>query len=77
MYFLIYLLFYQKRGQRMKKKIMALVTVTIMALQLVACSLEPTCKASGCDETNLYQDGYCKYHYYMNAGESMIKDIVN
>lgn len=62
---------------RMKKKIMALVTVTIMALQLVACSLEPTCKASGCDETNLYQDGYCKYHYYMNAGESMIKDIVN
>ena len=40
----------------MKKKITALVTVTIMALQLVACSLEPTCKASGCDETNLYQD---------------------
>lgn len=61
----------------MKKKLLAVLFVAIMAFQLVACSLQPTCKESGCDETEIYQDGYCKYHYYMNAGEEILKDIIN
>lgn len=61
----------------MKKKLLAVLFVTVMVLQLVACSLEKTCKASGCDETEIYQDGYCKYHYYMNAGEDFLKELIN
>ena len=61
----------------MKKRLIAALLVTIMALQFAACSFEPTCKASGCDETDIYKDGYCKYHYYMNAGEDILKDIIN
>lgn len=61
----------------MKKRITAVLLVTFIALQLVACSLEQTCKASGCDETEIYQDGYCKYHYYMNTGEDFLKELIN
>lgn len=61
----------------MKKRITAVLFVTIMALQLAACSLEPTCKASDCNETDIYKDGYCKYHYYTNAGEDLLKDLFN
>lgn len=61
----------------MKKKVLTVLLVGIMAMQLVACSLEPTCKASDCEETEIYQDGYCKYHHWMNQGEQAIKDFIN
>ena len=61
----------------MKKRIIALLFLAVMGLQLAACSLEPTCKASGCDETDIYKDGYCKYHYYKNAGEDFLKGLFN
>ena len=32
------------------------------------------CKAEGCDETDLYDDGYCKYHYYKNFGQNAIDE---
>ena len=46
-----------------------------MVLQLTACSFN-TCKESGCDD-EIYEDGYCKYHYYIHAGEDILKDIIN
>lgn len=61
----------------MKKKFLAALFVVIMALQLMACSLRPTCKESGCDETEIYKDGYCNYHYFVHASEDVLKDIVN
>lgn len=44
---------------------------------LTACSFEQTCKASDCDETDIYMDGYCKYHYYLTTGEDALKDFIN
>lgn len=62
----------------MKKRILTLLIVTALAgLSMTACSLEKTCKEPGCDETELYKDGYCKYHYYINTGEDIIKDVIN
>ena len=62
----------------MKKKLVTMLLVGTMAVcSLTACSFEKTCKASGCDETKIYEDGFCKYHYFINAGESIIKDKVN
>lgn len=61
----------------MKTKIIVALLVMVMALQFAACSLEPTCKASGCDETEIYEEGYCRYHYFKNAGEDLLKDIFN
>lgn len=63
----------------MKKKFLALLLMTVMALQLGACSFnfEPTCKESGCEETDIYEEGYCKYHYLMKAGENVLKDFIN
>lgn len=62
----------------MKKRLMTLVLVGTMAVcSLTACSFEKTCKADGCTETELYKDGYCKYHYYVCNGESIIKDVIN
>lgn len=60
----------------MKRKI-SLLVMLVMALYLSACSLEPTCKVSSCEETNIYEDGYCKYHYYENVGDTMLKDLFN
>ena len=59
----------------MKKKLVAVLMVVAVMSQLVACSLG--CKADGCDEKEIYEDGYCKYHYYLNVGENAIKDILN
>lgn len=63
----------------MKKKIIAILIIAVMALQLSACTFdfEPTCKEDGCTEKEIYDEGYCRYHYYMNAGESILKDIIN
>ncbi len=47
-----------------------------IVLQLTACSITNTCKESGCDD-EIYEEGYCKYHYYLKAGSDIIKDIVN
>lgn len=59
----------------MKKKAFSVLVALGIVLQLTACSLN-TCKESGCDD-EIYEDGYCKYHYYLNAGEDILKDIFN
>lgn len=62
----------------MRKGLITLILVGVTALcSLTACSLQQTCKASGCDETNIYMDGYCKYHYYLTTGEDALKDLIN
>lgn len=58
----------------MKKKLTAI--IMLLAIMLSACSFTPTCKANGCD-SDIYQDGYCKYHYYLKNGEDTLKDIIN
>ena len=60
----------------MKRKLFAIILLAMLALQLTACSLETTCKASDCDETDIYEDGYCKLHYYENVGENVIKELL-
>ncbi len=53
-------------------------------VSLAGCTFKQTCKEPGCDETNIYQDGYCKYHYGTNQvdeliddGEEFLKDLIN
>lgn len=62
----------------MKKKMWVLGLLMLILCETVACSMpQKTCKQSGCDETDIYKDGCCKYHYYLHSGEDIIKDIVN
>lgn len=61
----------------MKKKMKFLILLVAALVQLTACSMEPTCKVAGCDETEIYEDGYCKYHYYEKVGDTIMKDIFN
>ena len=61
----------------MKRKFTILLFALAMAMSMTACSFNMTCKVSGCNETELYEDGYCKYHYYRDAGEGLLKDIIN
>lgn len=61
----------------LKKRIMTVFFVMMMLLQLSACSLQISCKADGCNETDIYEDGYCRYHYYLRAGENLLKEIIN
>ena len=48
----------------MKKRILSLFIALITVSQFTACGLF-SCKESGCDD-EVYEDGYCKYHYYSN-----------
>jgi len=57
-----------------KKVIISLLIVTVILL--TGCNMF-TCKKQGCNEKDIYKDGYCKYHYGINEGEEMIKDIIN
>ena len=59
----------------MKKRILSLFIALITVSQFTACGLF-SCKESGCDD-EVYEDGYCKYHYYINAGRDILKDIIN
>lgn len=61
-----------KRKVRMK----IIAVIMLLTLMLSACSLTPICKASDCD-SKVYQDGYCKYHYYLKNGEDTLKEIIN
>ncbi len=60
----------------MKKRALSLFVALIAVLQFMACSLINTCRESGCDD-EIYEEGYCKYHYYINAGSDFLKDILN
>ena len=62
----------------MKKKILTILLIGLTAINgLTACSLQKTCKEDGCEETEIYKDGYCKFHYFTNTGENIIKDVIN
>lgn len=70
----------------MIKKFAISTLIIIMSFTAVTgCSFfTKTCKESGCEETEIYKDGYCKYHYekhllgdVVDEAEGMIKDFVN
>lgn len=69
----------------MKRIIAGYITIIVLALSMLSgCSLEKTCKAPDCNETDIYEDGYCKYHYQKNLmmdvlkeGENTLRDFVN
>lgn len=46
-----------------------------MGLQLTACSFELKCRGKWGDETEIYEDGYSKKHYYENVGDNLKDDI--
>lgn len=59
----------------MRKKIFVVLMALATAAQLTACS--KTCKADGCSSKDIYEDGYCRLHYYENVGGNILKDIFN
>lgn len=60
----------------MKTKRKLIAVVILLSAMLSACSFDLNCKAEDCD-SEVYQDGYCKYHYYLKNGEDFLKDIFN
>lgn len=62
----------------MKKKLLVIMMLLVTAIQLVACGdiITPTCKEDGCDDTDIYEEGYCEYHYYENIVGNAIEDIL-
>lgn len=66
----------------MKKKSITIILAVVMTLSLCACDMEiempePTCKYEDCEETDLYDEGYCKYHFYLSVGDNLLKDLIN
>lgn len=59
----------------MIKRVLILMMVLFLSAQLTACSR--TCKADGCNEKEIYEDGYCRLHYYENVGNNILKDLFN
>lgn len=70
----------------MTKKLIIVAMVSVMGLSsITGCSLlTKTCKEPGCEETEIYKDGYCKYHYekhmlgdMVDEAEGALKDFIN
>ncbi|MCQ2535531.1 MAG: hypothetical protein MJ110_01020 [Lachnospiraceae bacterium] len=64
----------------MKMRAIVLGMILLMTSSFfVGCGInfDQTCKMSDCEETNIYEDGYCKYHYYQNVGDTIVKDFFN
>lgn len=51
------------------KKMMALIAALALAASLTACGGH--CKS--CDKP-VYKDGYCEYHYALNAAQDLVDD---
>ena len=51
------------------KKMMALIAALALAASLTACGGQ--CKS--CDPP-VYKDGYCEYHYALNAAQDLVDD---
>ena len=51
------------------KKMMALIAALALAVSLTACGAH--CKS--CDQP-VYKDGYCEYHYALNAAQDLVDD---
>ena len=60
----------------MKKTFLCVGMVLAIVVQLTACGAK-TCKVDGCGETEIYEDGYCRYHYYEKVGTNILKDLFN
>lgn len=58
----------------MKARILALCIIILIVGMLTGCG-KKTCKAEGCDATEIYEDGYCRYHYYENVGDNILQDL--
>lgn len=58
----------------MKKTGLLLLVTLLLALALSGCG--NTCKEEGCDD-EVYQDGYCKYHYTMHNVDETAKGVFN
>lgn len=58
------------KGMKMKK-LLILIVILIMSTSLSACSGITHCKE--CDD-EVYKDGYCQYHYTINAAKDAVDD---
>ena len=54
------------------KKIGILLAALVMAVSLTACG-SSTCQVEGCGN-EVYEDGYCEYHYALNVAGEMVSD---
>ena len=57
------------------KKIAVVLTTLAMAACLTACG-SAHCKESGC-ENEVYQDGYCEYHYALEVAKDTVSSAAN
>ena len=54
------------------KKGIAILMGMMAAVSLTACG-SSTCQVEGC-ENEVYEDGYCEYHYALNVAGEMVSD---
>lgn len=59
----------------MRKKVVAAIAAAGLLLSLSACGFQ-RCKAQGCDDKP-YKDGYCQYHFTLQAVDNAAKDVFN
>lgn len=63
----------RKRRTAMKKVTMF---ICIICLVMLATGCTKTCKIEGCKE-EVYKEGLCSKHYYVNQGADMVGDVIN
>lgn len=56
----------------MKKKLSLIFVVVALACSLAGCAGLTHCKE--CDD-EIYEDGYCKYHYGLNAAKDKVDEV--
>ena len=55
------------------KKSLAILLSAITILSLASCASK-TCKVEGCED-EVYEDGYCKYHYTINHAKEELDNL--
>lgn len=60
-----------------KNKLCIVLIVVLVMLSTSGCGLlEKNCSVKDCD-SEIYEDGLCKYHYIQQVGEDALKGLIN
>lgn len=57
-----------------KRRLLAALLAGAIAVQTAACGEDNTCREDGCEQ-EIYRDGYCEDHFYLQQAEELMEGL--
>lgn len=57
-----------------KRRLLAALLAGLLAAQMTACGKDNTCREEECEQ-EIYRDGYCEDHFYLQQAEELMEGL--